>query len=114
MEEIMQFLGVERVIVTSWLRPAITNVLGNPNSIYNGKSYNAAVPGAAKHSLHIIGKAVDFVVPGQTCDSIREQLKDGGTGLTVLDICLEDMPFSWIHIDLASPATHGGNRAFKV
>lgn len=116
MEEIMQFLGVSRVIVTSWLRPASTNVLENvPGNPYQGRSYNASVPGAAKHSLHILGKAVDFVVPGQSCDNIREQLKDGGNGLEVLGICLEDMPgYNWLHIDLADPSVHGGHRAFKV
>lgn len=114
MEEIMHFLGVDRVQVTSWLRPAVTNVLGDGNSVHNGASYNAVVPGAAKHSLHITGKAVDFVVPGYSCDAIRDMLKDE-EGLTVLDICLEDMAgYGWVHIDRGDPAVHGGQRNFKV
>lgn len=111
MEDIRIILG-KPIIVTCWIRPESTSPLGQPSSPYRGRSYNRAVPGAALHSAHIPGMAVDFVVPGMTCDAVRDILRPR---LTELGICLEDMKgYGWVHIDRYPPERHGGRRDFRV
>lgn len=110
MEEVRAILG-KPMIVTSWIRPAITQAAGQPNSPFNGRSYNSSVIGAARDSPHIYGKAVDFVVPGMTCDAVRDFLR---YRLEELNICMEDMKgYGWVHLDRYPPERHG-RRAFTV
>jgi len=72
------------------------------------KLYNKLIGGAA-NSMHMHGRAIDFVVKGMTADEVRENLYHL---LEALEIRMENLPGSnWTHIDVRKP--HNGNRYFK-
>lgn len=93
MDKIRVFLG----------QPIIVNVA------YRPPVYNQLI-GGAKKSAHMFGLAVDFHVPGMSCDEVRKKLLPK---LAEFRIRMEDLPGSnWVHID-ARFVPPGGLRFFK-
>lgn len=63
---------------------------------FRSPEYNALI-GGAKRSMHLVGKAVDFIVQEMNCDEVRKQLLPK---LEDFNIRLEDLPgANWTHID---------------
>lgn len=91
--EYIRYIFGKMIFVTSWYRPT---------------PYNSFI-GGAKHSAHIEGSAVDFVVDNMSCDAVRERLVEELEGL---EVRMEDLPGSvWVHIDNRHPGD--GKRYFK-
>ncbi len=68
--------------------------------VYRPVEYNKLVKGAPKSS-HVLGKAIDFSIPGLTCDEVRKQIIDSKL-LETLEMRMEDRPGSnWVHMDYA-------------
>lgn len=86
------------------IRPRSVNT---PGGLHDGHDYNTFVGGASQ-SAHIVGLAVDFDVPGTSCDDLRKLLVGH---LEEWGARCEDKPgSSWVHLDLA-PVKH--ERFFK-
>lgn len=93
MEVVRAFLGNKPIVV---------------NVTYRSKAYNKLVDGAT-NSAHLFGKAVDFFVPGMTCDDVRKLIVPK---LEEWKLRCENLPRStWTHIDSRSPGA--GGRYFK-
>lgn len=71
--------------------------------------YNSFIGSTAKRSPHIFGKAVDWSC-GEDCNITRQKLM---SKLEEFNMCMEDIPGQWIHLDIYEPAIHGGKRFFK-
>src|SRR5690606_29997402 len=76
------------------------------NSGYRSPEYNSKLPGAAKNSQHIYGKAADIVIGGVTPLEIKnaiewlirnDKMKNGGIGLyrTFVHYDIRDTPARW-------------------
>lgn len=50
------------------------------NSGWRSQSYNATIPGAAPRSAHILGKALDFSIPGQTLYYVYQNVRKYWSG----------------------------------
>jgi Peptidase M15 len=100
MDKVREYLG-KPIKVHVWIRPTAVNC---PSSTHNGEDYNARI-GGAKHSAHISGRAVDWSVPGKSCDEVRNKLI---SKLQELGLRMEDLPgSSWVHLDTAPPGPSG-------
>ena len=90
----------------------IRNEWGQPMIVDSGwrpPSINAATPGAAAHSKHMIGLAVDIADPdGKLMEWVLANL----SLMKELDIYFEDFRYtpSWVHFQLGAPAS--GHRIF--
>lgn len=64
-------------------------------------------------SLHLVGRAVDFVVKGMTCDEFKQKVRDEGM-LDKWNLRMEDNGEGapWIHLDDREPGPSG--REFKL
>ena len=50
------------------------------NSGWRSQSYNTTIPGAAPRSAHILGKALDFNIPGQTLYYVYQNIRKYWSG----------------------------------
>jgi len=77
---------------------------------YRPDAYNRLVKGA-KNSAHTKGMAVDFSIPGLSCDDVREKIIQNKL-LEALGLRMENLSGSnWIHVDTREPGP--GGRFFK-
>jgi len=85
------------ISVHCWIRPTSANC---PGSRYHGKNYNLEVGSTSTKSGHIFGMAIDFHVKGYEgkdgCAKVRAALEPI---LESLDIRMEDIDGSWVHVD---------------
>jgi len=85
----------------------VRKMIGSPmevTSCYRPPAYNRHI-GGAYQSWHRYGMAMDFRVPGQLCDDIRNFLKPH---LEDIQIRVENLPGSaWVHFDIAPPSISG-------
>lgn len=104
MDKVRDFLQAP-ISVHVWMRPDFLNAPGHSK---HGQDYNAFVKGAPR-SAHKLGKAVDWSVPGVSCDLVRSKLLPK---LEEFGLCMEDLPGSnWVHADCMPPRK--GGRFFK-
>ena len=86
-------------------KPIITHVTLRP------VEYNKTIPGAALHSAHTEGKAMDFHVADIDCATARKMINDANK-LQEWGMRMEDITGNWVHLD-TRPLKPGGNRFFK-
>lgn len=86
-------------------KPIVTHVALRP------VEYNKTIPGAALHSAHTEGKAMDFHVKDIDCATARKMINDAGK-LEEWQMRMEDISGNWVHLD-TRPLKAGGHRFFK-
>jgi uncharacterized protein YcbK (DUF882 family) len=96
--QLLKELGINKAVVSSGFRPS---------------SINGKIKGAAKKSLHMLGKAIDLAdVDGKLYKAISskpELLKKYGLWLEHKD----DTP-TWVHLDMSSLRTDREVRIFRA
>lgn len=93
----------ENIIKTAKKMDIVREWIGKPIRVhvwYRSLEYNMLI-GGAKKSVHMEGKAVDFSVPGMTCDEFRKKMIDENK-LEEWEMRCEDLFGSnWVHLDTA-------------
>lgn len=90
----------------------VREAIGKPFAVhcfYRPPAYNALVKGAPNSAHQCLGPwaAVDFDVPGMTCDDVRSLIIDKGW-LDEFGLRMEWRPGSgWVHLDSRTPGVSG-------
>lgn len=96
--QLLQELGIKTVVVSSGFRPS---------------AVNAATPGSAKKSLHMIGKAVDIA---DATHELAHKILARPDLLKKYSLWMEDISATptWCHLDDSTTRSDRELRVFKV